>query len=92
MGLPLIPLPRDTVEVAGEKVEVRGLSRAEALKISTVYEGDLDAAETYLLSVGAEVPFEEAKEWRYAAPAAEVGRLVDRIVELSGLSPEAGKA
>lgn len=91
MGLPSIPLPKDIVEVGGDKVEVRGLSRAEVIKLQT-FNGDMDAVENFVLSCGTGVSEDEAKEWRGAVPADEAGNLIDRIVELSGLTEGASKS
>lgn len=90
-SLPPVPLPTDTVNVAGVDVPVRGLSRSESLHI-TQMNGDIDAAETYLLARGAGVSEEDAKAWRDSAPADAVGAVVDRIVELSGLTEGAQKS
>ena len=91
MALPKVSLPTDTVYVDGNKVEVRGLSRAEAMKLPT-FAGDMDEAEAYILSVGAGVSIEDAKAWREDSPADAVGIVVDRIVELSGLDEGAQKS
>lgn len=90
MGLPKVALPTDIIEVAGEKVEVRGLSRSEVLKLSE-YNGDPDAAENYILAIGANVSIEEATDWRNSVPADVVSPILERIVQLSGLD-ELGKA
>lgn len=91
MALPLVALPTDIVVVADEKVEVRGLSRAEALKLQT-FDGDLDAAENHILACGTGVTLEEAAEWRAAVAPDVAGALVDRICELSGLVEGAQKS
>ena len=84
MTLPAVALPTGTVEVAGVAVAVRGLSRSEAIQLSTLG-SDLEAAENFLLATGTGVTAEEAKAWRDSTPPEVVGPVVDRIVELSGL-------
>jgi hypothetical protein len=91
MALPVVSLPRDTVEVHGEKVEVRGLSRAEAFKLTQAFPGNPDAAEAFLIACGAGVTEDEARAWREATDPTSVGKVVDRIVELSGLASAGGK-
>lgn len=91
MGLPVVPLPRDTVNVAGQDVEVRGLSRAEALRLRSLIE-DEDAADAFVLQCGTGVSHDEAAAWREVTPLETVGLLVDRILELSALTGEASKS
>lgn len=85
--LPNVPLPKDTVDVEGTKVEVRGLSRAEVLRLQTLSK-DQDAAEVFLLAQGAGVSEDEAKAWHGATPVETVGAVLDRICELSGITGE----
>lgn len=91
MGLPVVPLPRDTVEVAGERVEVRGLSRSEVTRFAGLA-SDYDAAETFLLACGCDVTTEEANLWRDSVPASAVDPVVARIGQLSGLGEGASKS
>ena len=88
--LPAVPLPTAMVDVAGTKVEVRGLSRAEAVALQA-FEGDYDAAEVFVLSRGAGVEEEVAAEWRRTSPPDACAALIDKIVELSALDGSAGK-
>lgn len=89
--LPSVPLPTDTVEVAGIEVKVRGLSRAEALRIRD-FAGDMDQAENHILACGAGVTELEAAEWRNSVAPDVAGAVVDRICELSGLVEGAQKS
>lgn len=91
MSLPVVALPTDVVAVAGAEVKVRGLSRAEALKIQT-FTGDLDGAENHILACGTGVTEDEAAEWRANTPPDVAGAIVDRIIELSGLTEGAQKS
>lgn len=91
MSLPKVEMPKDEVDVQGNKVPVRGLSRAEFLKISQDSDGDVESAEIACLALGAGVSADEAKEWRENAPAGDVGRVLDRIAELSGVGTDQGE-
>lgn len=91
MGLPVVKLPRTTVMVGGEPVEVRGLSRAEAMRLPH-FRDDPDAAETFLLARGVGISEDEALAWRNESPVDAVGVLVDAIIDLSGLGEEVSKS
>lgn len=91
MGLPKVELPTDKVEIDGEMVEVRGLSRTEFLGLSKRAAGDVEIAEVGALVLGCGVTEEEAAEWRATTPAGDVGRVLDRISELSGMGENQGK-
>ena len=86
--LPKIELPTDVVDLHGTKVEVRGLSRSEFLHMAKEAEGDVETAEILALAAGAGCTVEEAKEWRENSPSGDVGKVLDRISELSGMSAE----
>lgn len=93
MTLPAVPLPTDKVDVAGEQVEVRGLSRLEVARLGTgVYAGKNDDAEVFVLSRGANISEDEARAWLGAVHADVAGPVLDRICELSGLGEGAQKS
>jgi hypothetical protein len=79
------------VEVPGVgKVEVRGLSRAEALDIQSQSAQGLDAAamEQRLLALAMVSPSlteDEVAQWQAVAPAGELEPISNAIQELSGL-------
>jgi hypothetical protein len=89
--LPKISLPTKEVHLSdGSSVTVRGLSRSEALD----YVGkDFDERdiEIKLLSKVCEVTEEEAEKWIGETPSADVGTIVEGILELSGLTEQSGK-
>jgi len=87
MSLPRVALPTKTLDVLGQEFTVRGLSRAEAMRLSTEFEGNPDGAETFVVSCGSGVTAEEAAEWRNTTDITTVGQVVDAIIELSGLMP-----
>lgn len=90
MGLPIVPLPRDTVEVAGVEVGVRGMSRSEVGRLGEL--PDYETRENWVLACGAEITEVEAAEWRAATDPETAGLVVDRICELSGLAEGARKS
>lgn len=90
-ALPAVPLPRDTVDVEGVPVQVRGLSRHEVTKLAA-FGVDVDGAENWALACGTDISVDEATAWRAAVPADVAGAVVDRICELSGLAEGAQKS
>jgi hypothetical protein len=91
VSLPVVPLPTDIVAVAGHEVKVRGLSRAEAIKLAT-FGGDLDLVENFMVACGVGVTDDEAAEWRNTTPPDVVEPVLERIAELSGLVEGAQKS
>lgn len=85
--LPIKPLPRASVEIEGQPVEVRGLSRSEALHLSTRFTQDTaDEAEVYILTCGTGVSADEARAFLSQTDATTAGLLIDKIIELSGIT------
>lgn len=93
MEFPKVNLPTDTVELPeGQRLEVRGLSRKEALAIQPHYvDEDLNAIDALWLQYGTGATAEQADEWRSNTPAWVVEKVVNRIIELSGLDEDASK-
>lgn len=85
-------LPEADVEIEDVgTVRVRGLSRAEVLETNS---GDTATRERRILAVGMVDPpltEDEAQQWQSSSPASEIGPVVDRIVELSGLKATSSK-
>lgn len=78
----------ETAEIHG--VKVRGLSRSETLILFTLpTEEDREA---YGLSVVVEISIDDAKAWMADTPTAVVGEVLDKILELSGLTEGAQKS
>lgn len=91
MALPVKALPTATVMVEGTPVEVRGLSRTEALKLSTQFTAaTADEAEVFVVQHGTGVTEDEAREWLGSTDVDTAGLIIDKIVELSGITT-AGK-
>jgi hypothetical protein len=92
MGLPNGGLPRATVTLPdGQEVEVRGLKREEALKVSGIDTDDIVAWEKWLLTHGTDTPFDETEAWYAEASSAVVLPLVSKILDLSGMGSGSGK-
>ena len=88
MGLPSIPLPQSKVEIGGQTVEFRSLSRKEATQLGTQFKDNPDAGEAYLIAKAVGGTEEEAAAWRDATPFDEVTKLIEGILILSGLVNE----
>lgn len=91
MPLPINPLPTDSVEIAGQRVEIRSLSRAQALRLRE-FVGREDEAEVFLLVCGTGCTEDEARAFREGNDATTAGVLVDAIIAVSGMGgrPAAG--
>lgn len=85
MPLPIKPLPTDELEINGQRVEYRSLSRAQALKVHE-FVGREDEAEVYLLMCGTGCTEEEARAFREGNDAETAGLLIDAIIVISGLT------
>lgn len=92
MSLPVSQVGRKEITLpSGAKVEIRGLSRAEALQARAKLP-DVAAMECVAIAAACGVTFEEAVEWQKTARADDGEYLTDEIAELSGLSEAEGKA
>ena len=92
MALPAAPLARGTVEVAGQMVEVRSLTRGEALEIRALA-GEPDAdrrGEILMIAWGTDTSPEEAEAWWRASDPVAVQKLVRGIAVVSRLLAEDG--
>lgn len=97
--LPIRALPTATVDIDGTAVEVRGLSRSEAMHFTTAFtpgempDVSLDdragRAEVYLLMKGVGVDEDEAIAWREQTEVDVSDLVIDKILELSGLTQKA---
>lgn len=85
----------EDVEIPGVgTVQVRPLSRAEAMKVQGV-EMDAEAMERLLVSramVSPELTEEEVGEWQANSPAGELQPVVEAIVRLSGMEQKSAKS
>ena len=85
MTLPTGHLATSSVEVNGQVVEYRSLSRKEVLKCAADYKDNVDGAENFLLMCGTGCTEEEAIAFRENTDPNEAGKLIDGIIYLSGL-------
>jgi hypothetical protein len=84
MSLPVRELPTGRVDIDGTYVDIRSLSRAEALALQD-YRGREDEAEVVILVAGTGCTEAEAQTWRESTDTRTAGLLIDAILELSGL-------
>lgn len=87
MALPIEPLARGTVEINGQSVEFRALSRSEALKMGG-FKGREDEAEVFVVSHGCDISTDEATTWLNSVGIEVAGRLIDGILVLSAMTKE----
>jgi hypothetical protein len=88
--LPLDPLATGSVDIAGNEVPIRSLSRPEGIRLQT-FQGHEDDAEAYIVAASTGVTDDEARAWLAAVSIETGGRMVDAILQLSGLmDPRAG--
>jgi hypothetical protein len=85
MPLPISPLATGSVEIGGQTVGYRSLSRAEALKLND-YQGRADDAELFLLVTSTGCTEDEARAFREGNDLKTAGLLIDGILILSGLA------
>ena len=84
MGLPTVPLARSSIEIGGEAVEFRSLSRSEVIELGEMT-GDAGTAEVYVLARACGITEAEAQAWRDEVDATTAGDLLAAIREVSGL-------
>ncbi|MEH1013048.1 hypothetical protein V6U90_08045 [Micromonospora sp. CPCC 206060] len=86
-------LPEDDVEIPGVgTVRVRGLSRAEVLKVQRLGKAERDAHMIALGMVDPPMPVTDVQRWAEASPAGEMEAVSRRIGELSGVLEGAQKS
>lgn len=87
-------LEEDDVELPGVgTVRVRALNRLEVMKVQRA-NGDIAATERIIVASGMVNPAmteAEVARWQKGRRGGEVGRVSDRIAELSGMTEDAGK-
>lgn len=90
MGLPISQLPTTEIEINGETIKIRALSRREAFKLAE-FKDDPDAGEAFILSCATGDSIEAANYFRDNSDTDTVGKLIDAVIDFSGLAtkPEA---
>ncbi len=93
-GLPILVCPRATHTFKdGQTVEIRGLSRAEAIQVRAMVRDEKYAeAEAFVIEKAVGIPADVAANWHSISPSEDVEGLVDAVSALSGLREEEGKA
>lgn len=92
MSLPISVCPHEKITLpGGGVVEIRGLSRAEAIQVRLLIK-DPVALEITTISASTGEPMEAVTAWHATARNDDVEYLVDSIARLSGLSEPVGKA
>jgi hypothetical protein len=84
----------DFETMTGRLIRLKGLSRTAVLKLRKENPPDFEARtiSAGLVAPGPEMTPKEVKAWQDKAPAGELDQVMDKITELSGLGPDAGKA
>jgi len=91
MSLPNLPLRKRTIDVGGETVSVRGLSRAEAVQATALLATSVEEMEIFIISVVFGVEIDEAADWYASASQGGAGVILDAVADLSGLDEASGK-
>lgn len=87
-------LPEGTVDLDGQTVTVRGLSRTEVVDLQA-HKDDLANLERGILEAGFVDPPMSAADvaaWYGSAPAGDIDTVIEKIRDLSGMSPAAAKS
>lgn len=94
MSLPKVFAPIESVEVGGERFEVRVLTRAEHFRMQKLSTSGApeDVMEIELIAMATDTPVDETREWYGATPTWAVKLLVTAITRLSHLDEEAQKS
>ncbi len=80
MALPIRAVPTGYASIAGEQVEVKGLTMGEVRRVKEHKNSDALA-----IAISCGYKLEEAVAWWDSAPAGDVAVLLAKIFELSGL-------
>lgn len=94
MTLPKIATHHETVDVAGELVDVRVITRAEAAAFQRMQEDGTSRAELEIAVIGTatDTPRDEVRDWYAATPGWAVEELIGHIKRISRFDEEAQKS
>lgn len=93
MTLPKIRPDHETVDVGGELVDVRVLTRGEAARMRELEEaGDRAELEIAVVAAATDTPIAEAREWYRATPTWAVEELIGHVMRISRLDEGAQKS
>lgn len=89
MGLPVPDsLDTETFELFGTPVQIRALTRAEALALRGDGELEVAVAEAKLIAYATDTPYDDVVAWLAKVPAGPINKLTERITEISGMVVE----
>jgi hypothetical protein len=99
MSLPKFDRARKSIDVEGEVVLIRSLTRKEVAQAQQLQKaagveegGDWSELEIFVIACGTDTPVEEAREWVAATDNSIVPIISDAIRELSRIDEEAHKS
>jgi len=94
VSLPKIHAPIESVEVAGERFEVRVITRAEQFRLQKMAQEKVpeDEMEIAAIAMATDTPTDEVRDWYAVTPAWAVKQLVDHIEQASRLTEGAQKS
>lgn len=94
MSLPKFPTRRETIEIQGEFIPLRSLTRAESARFQKAGAAGMawDELEMEVIAAASETPLDEVAEWYQHVPPDVVEIITDAIRKLSGLAEEAQKS
>jgi hypothetical protein len=93
MALPKVAMPTATVDVDGQAVHVRGLTRGENAEVSRLIDQkNIEAAEIFCLTKGTDTPADDAADWYADTNNADVERVLNAIGDLTRLDEGASKS
>lgn len=97
-NLPKSRVGTKTLTIGGEPVEVRGLLRSEVgVMLAPLHEEGADEAaarercDVLAVAMGLGVTEDEAAGWMAEAPAGHVIKVIEAVMELSGMTEDTGK-
>lgn len=94
MSLPKIRTAIESVEIGGERFELRVVTRAEQARFQRMIAADVAPAELEIavIAAAADTPVDEVRDWYETAPAWAVQELVEHIQRVSRLDEGAQKS
>lgn len=90
MALPAAKIQTEEIELSGGTVTVRGLSRAEALRMAE-HGDNVRELEIDVIATATGTPPKDAADWYEEASSQDVEQIVKTVLRLSGMDGELGK-
>ncbi len=85
-NLPKPKVRTGSVDIDGEPLELRGLTRGEFLQVGKAAEAEPETADPTMFAFAASVSYDEAKAWLDEAPIEATISVMEKCLELSGLA------